>query len=238
MDSYANFSGTYGSHYHVHAQTWINWQNAAANQSSIHLRVYLAVDSGYSWAGLGYFNTQGRINGGQVATGGFPGSGAGPGTWIAIDYDTTVGHDANGNWSGSAGASAQASWSGIGSGGGDWGWSLPRLALAPTFSSMTADTIKQTTARLGIELSSIGHGTSASVEMYYRLQGSGSWISLGIQGDAPGFNYWSVTGLKPGKTYEYICNSTNNNGDFAQTGTQTFKTQPVSGMISIMKGII
>lgn len=117
-------------------------------------------------------------------------------------------------------------------------WTIDRMALSPVFSSLIYDSIKPTSARLGAELSSYGHNTSVNLEMFYRIQGSGSWISLGVQGDAAGYNYWSPTGLLPGKTYEYICNATGNNGDFAQTGTQTFKTQAVSGMISIMKGII
>lgn len=238
MDNYANTSGTYGAHYHIHAQTWLNWQDANSNTSSIHLRVYLAVDNGYSWSGLGYFNAQGRINGSQVAAGGFPGSGAGPGTWIAIDYDTTVGHDVNGNWSGSAGASTQASWSGIGSGGGDWGFALPRLALAPPIAGNVADTITPVSARLGAEISGYGHGTSAALEMFYRLQGSGTWISLGQQGDVAGYNYWNVTGLKPGKTYEYTFNVWNNNGDTASSATYTFKTKPISGMISVLQAIV
>lgn len=237
MDNYANTNGTYGAHYHVHTQTWVNWQDAPSNTSSIHIRIYLGVDSGYSWGSVGG-SSSARLNGGQVATGGMVGSGSGPGNFVLIDWDGNVGHDANGNWSGSAGGSLSTNWGGIGSGGGDWGWSLPRLALAPAISSVIADQIKPTSVRLGVEISSFGHGTSANMTMYYRVQGSGTWIDLGNQGDAAGYNYWAVTGLIPGKTYEYIANVWNNNGDFAQSGTQTFVTQTIPGMVPVLMGLM
>lgn len=239
MDNYANTSGTFGAHYHIHAQTWLNSQDVNANTSSIHLRVYLAVDSGYSWSGLSSFNAQGRINGVQVASGGFPGSGAGPGTWIAIDWDGTYGHDANGNLTLSAGASTQASWSGIGSGGGDYGgWVLPRLALAPVIVSNIADTITANSARLGTEISSFGHGTSAACRMYYREQGVGSYTATADQGDASGYNYFDISSLTPGKTYEYYAYWYNNNGDVSTSSVQTFSTLSVPGMVMVLGGLL
>jgi hypothetical protein len=234
MDNYANFNGSFGSRYHAHCQTWLNGQDTWGNHSSIHIRIYLRVDAGYSWSGLSYFNTQARLNYNNVATGGFPGSGAGYGTWIAIDWDGNVGHDVNGNCHVVAGVTAQASWGGIGSAGGDWGWNLPRIPLGPQFTSLIADNIKPTTARLGVEISSHGHGTSTGFTMYYRQQGSSNWIDLGHQGDAAGYNYWNVSGLKPGKVYEYHCNAWNNNGDFSQIGVYSFKTKPVAGLTPIL----
>jgi hypothetical protein len=114
--------------------------------------------------------------------------------------------------------------------------SLPRIGLAPPITSLIADNVKTTSARIGAEIGSYGHGTSAAFEAYYRVAGVGGYLSLGVQGDVGGYNYWNITGLTPGKTYEYYVRCYNNNGDQSQTGAQTFKTVPASGMISIMKG--
>lgn len=242
MDNYTNFNGTYGSHYHLHAQMWTNWSNAsygAHGQSSVHLRVYLAKDSGYNHSGLGYFNAQGRVNGAQVATGTFPTTlGTGGGTWIAIDWDGTYDHDVNGNLGLSNGASSQASWSGIGSAGGDWGtyW-LPRLGRGPTITDWTADTIKTTSARLGTEISNYGNGTVAAARMYYRIQSTGGWSNTSDANDVGGYNYWTVTGLKPGKTYEYYVLWWNNNGDTTQSAARTFKTKPLAGITPLLIGL-
>lgn len=144
-------------------------------------------------------------------------------------------HDANGNQNWQLGIQAVSLFSPSTSAGTSGVWGLDRIPLAPGIAAITADTIKPSSARLGGEITGYGHGTSANMNMYYRLQGSGTWIDLGNQGDVGGFNYWTPTGLKPGKTYEYIMNVWNNNGDFAQSSVQTFKTKPLSGMIGIMR---
>lgn len=146
-----------------------------------------------------------------------------------------VGHDANGNGSYGMNADVEVYQSGTSAASGSEG--LPRLPLAPGITALTVDTIKPTSARLGAEINGYGHGTSATFHMYYKLQGAGGWTSAGTQGDVVGFNYWTITGLKPGKTYEYYVSCYNNNGDTANTGVQTFKTKPISAMISVMKGI-
>ncbi len=119
------------------------------------------------------------------------------------------------------------------------GWWLPRIAQAPYGIVISADQIKPTQARLGTEISSRGHGTSASTRIYYRIQGSGSgWSQTSDQGDVGGYNYWTVTGLKPGKTYEYFARWWNNNGDTADGSTGTFKTKSVPGMIPVLAGLM
>lgn len=113
-----------------------------------------------------------------------------------------------------------------------------RIGVAPPIVGLTADQIKPTTARLGGEIGSYGKGTSATLQMFIRLQGAGGWTDLGAQGDVGGYNYWNPTGLKPGKTYEYFVRAWNNNGDTGDSGVQSFKTQPVSGMLTVARGVI
>ena len=74
--------------------------------------------------------------------------------------------------------------------------------------------------------------------MYYRLQGAGSWTSAGLQSDVAGYNYWNLTGLKPGKTYEYYAISSNNNGDTATSGTQTFTTKGLPGLVPVLTKVM
>lgn len=146
-----------------------------------------------------------------------------------------VGHDANGN--GSYSMSADVAVFGSGTSAASGGESLPRIAQAPSISALTVDSIKQSTARLGAELSSIGHGTSCNLEMFYKLTTSGGYSSAGVQGDVGGFNYWNPTGLKPARSYHYFVRATNNNGDQSNSGVQTFTTQPAGGMLAVIKAL-
>lgn len=145
-----------------------------------------------------------------------------------------VAHDVNGYGSVSGAAWLDAYY-GNGTAGGTI--NLTRIPLAPTISSIIVDTIKSTSARIGGELSSYGHGTSATLTGYWRIPG-GSWNSLGAQADAAGYNYWTITGLKPNTTYEYTVNASNNNTDTANGWYQTFKTKPVSGLTPLLMNLI
>lgn len=230
--------GIGGGHFTLYGAADLNSQNVGGNFSQIRVRQWIAYD-GSSFGTIFSDGASWSMGGVAGGSGGFSYN-MSPGSTLML-YDNTfnVGHDANGNFSSSLSGSVNMNNSPYATTGSySSGFSLPRIALAPAISALTADTIKPSSARLGADVSNYGHGTSATFEMFYRLQGSGTWISLGQQGDVGGFNYWNVTGLQPGKTYEYICNCFNNNGDLAQTGIQTFKAQPVSGMISVMKGII
>jgi len=146
-----------------------------------------------------------------------------------------IGHDANGNASFSIGGSFTSGFASMGTLPyvGDNGYSLDRIALAPSISSITADTITPNSARLGAEISSFGHGTGTNLTMYYRLQGAGGWTSLGTQADAAGYNYWNATSLLPNRTYEYYVNATNNNGDSANSGTSSFLTLSGAKLITV-----
>lgn len=217
----------------------VNSQNAATNQSSLHVNTYVNVfgTSGITDnAGDANWNVNTAGSGSRSSNFNYS---WGNGDHGLDTYDITVNHDVNGNCTIGVHAFVDGRNSPFFvSASIDTSLGIPRLALAPAILAIIADTITPTSARLGGELSSYGHGTTANMNMYYRLQGSGTWIDLGNQGDAAGYNYWSVTGLQPGKTYEYMMNAWNNNGDGASSSTQTFKTKSASGMITVMQAIL
>jgi hypothetical protein len=222
--------GTYGT---GHLSVNENWNNS--DQVSYHIRLWATHGGGAYNYGPGP-NWNGNA-------GGVGGSGAwsygGNGDTNLWEFDQTYTKDANGygTWN-FYGYIDGANSPYISAGSTNFNMSPGRIGVAPGIAYIGADTIKPTSARLYGEITGYGKGTSANMNMYYRLQGSSTWIDLGNQGDIAGPNYWSISGLQPGKTYEHIMNVWNNNGDFAQSGVQTFKTQPVSGMISVMRGII
>lgn len=222
-------------------ETQLAGQNVGGNFSTINWQIYCdffgcdaQLDGGFAeWSGGVVYNNGGRV---YNYAGNFSNH-----TVTMATGSFNVGADANGNSSYGMDGHVSIFSSGVSTASGSEG--LPRMALAPNFVGLTVDTIKPSSARLGAEIGGYGHGTSAAFNMYYRLQGSSTWLSLGVQGDVGGFNYWTATGLIPGKVYEYTCNVWNNNSgeggsDGANSGTQTFKTTPVSGMMAIIRGII
>jgi hypothetical protein len=231
-----NTSGSFGAHWYGDVDFSVNWQDANSNQSSVHVNLNMRCDSGYSQNATTSYNV--RVNGGAINSGSRNINMSGPATVGLIAGDVTVGHDANGYWSGSFGGSLSSSYSGVGSGGGDYGASLPRLAKAPSIAAAVADQIKPTSVRLGTELNDYGHGTSAACRFYYQVHGSGVWLNTSDQGDVGGYNYFAVTGLKAGTTYDYYVLWYNNNGDTSTSGVQTFKTQAVPGIIPVLMALI
>lgn len=233
---YGNNVGISSGYARVRYETQLASQNTGGNYSTINWQAYIdyvgcdaQADGGFVESNAGVlYNQPGRV---YSYVGNFSNHTVGMGSG-----SFNIGHDADGNGSYSGDAHVALYASGTSSTSGSAG--LPRIALAPIISSLTADTIKPTSARLGVEISSVGHGTSATFHMYYRENGVGSYTDAGAQADAVGYNYWSITGLKPGKTYQYYTTCTNNNGDVTTSGIQTFKTQPVSGMISVMRGLL
>lgn len=222
------------------ARLRIEWQLAGQevgnNRSLINWQCYIffdncdaQLDNGFvGWNGGGLYDNPGRV---YNYAGNFSDHTVTMGTgsfW--------VGHDANGNASFSMNADVAVFQSGTSAASGSSG--LPRIPLAPSINSIVADTIKQTTTRLRGELNNHGHGTSTNLEMFYRLGTGGGWTSAGVQGDGAGFNNWNLTGLKPGKLYQYFMRAVNNNGDTADSGVQSFTTQPASGMIGVIGGLL
>lgn len=219
----------------IRYETQLASQNVGGNYSTINYQVYIdfigcdaQLDAGYAaWWGAVLYNNGGRV---YNYAGNFSNH-----TVTMATGSFNVGHDANGNASYGGDAHVSVYASGTTSTSGSAG--LPRIALAPTISSIISDTITPTSARLGGEISSVGHGTGATWEMFYRKQGNSTWISLGQQGDAAGYNYWTPTGLQPGTTYEYFGRVWNNNGDTSNSSVFTFKTQSLSGMIAVIGGL-
>lgn len=213
--------------------------NTAGNYSTIRVQTWAAISGG-----SGITNNVGDANwhvtsGGNNVSSAFTYSGW-SGQWYGLNsYDMNVGHDVNGNCTigvyayvnGANGPYFTAASINTSMG-------LARLPLAPAIAARTADQIKPTSVRLGTEISSNGHGTSSACRFYYRLQGSGTWLQTGDQSDTAGYNYFNVTGLKPGKTYEYFARWWNNNGDTADSSQGTFKTKSISGMVTVLTGLL
>lgn len=224
-------SGSFGSHWHGDVYGSVNSQNAAANQSSIHVDLQIRADSSaYSVDANTSYNV--RVNGGQIASGSRTINFTGPGPVDLISGNTTVTHDANGNWSGSVGGGLSCDYSGVGSGSGDYGFSVPRLPLAPTINSLGVNSIKPSSAIITSSVSSFGHGTSVGVNVYYKLSTDGSYTYAGSNANQ------TITGLKAGKTYNYYVSWFNNNGDTATSGVQSFTTLSIPGAIAVLLGLM
>lgn len=228
-------AGSYAGNWNGRLVYNLNWQDAVNNFSNISLTLQAFSDSsGYTqyggWDGRIY------INGGEVARG-TPTSGTVSNSpYTIISWSGNIYHDANGYKTINIGDYIKAPLNEMYQAGIDW--YLPRLGYPPAISDTTADTITPTSVRLGAELSSIGRGTSATWRMYYRKQGDVSWISAGDQGDVGGYNYWPISGLTPGTTYEYYAYLWNNNGDNVSSSTKTVKTQSLAGMTPLLLALL
>jgi hypothetical protein len=103
-------------------------------------------------------------------------------------------------------------------------WGLTHITRAASWSSSGVDTITTNSARIRNTAADWGIGTSHAMRMYYRVQGSGSaWAQTSDQTTSP--TYWTITGLQPGKTYEYYGAQWNNNTSAVNGSTQTFQTK-------------
>lgn len=231
-----NFTGgSYTGNWHTRLDYWNDAGNATTNQTTFHLRMYIWCDPGYSQTGL--FVPRGRIGpGGEYGGNVTRTINNGSGFVLVASWDGTYTHDANGELYITLGTYVNApvndmAWA-------DIGWTLPKLYRAPAIAGTVADTIKPTSTRVGVEISDLGLGTSAAMRMYYRKQGDATWIATADQGDAAGYNYWTVTGLKPSTTYEYFARVWNNNGSTRDSGVQTFKTKSAGGMLPVMMGLL
>lgn len=215
--------GTQGTGYLYVAENW-----NSPTQVSLHVRLrFYKVGGAYNNAGDSNWN--GNV-GGVTGSGNFNWGSSSPLNITLWEFDYTYGKDANGYINvGCYGYINGANSPYAGAGSTSQTYTPARIGVAPTISSLTADTIKPTTARLGVEISSHGLGTSTTFTMYYKLTTAGGWTSAGSQADVGGYNYWNLSGLKPGKNYQYYVTAVNNNGDTASSGVQTFKTKAIAG---------
>lgn len=208
----------------------LNSQNTGANTSNITLTLQTFSD-GSSYSQNGLWDGRIYVNGGQVERQ-TPTKTISNSPSTLCGWNGNIGHDANGNAFINIGDYINAPVNEMTFA--EIGWSLPRIPLAPSILGNSADQIKPTTVRLGSEINNVGHGTSANVYMQYRLQGTSTFTNTALQADVGGYNYWTVTGLKPGKVYEYRSVWANNNGDTTISGLSTFKTKGVPGMIPVL----
>jgi hypothetical protein len=168
---------------------------------------------------------------------------SGSGGWIYATNNTifasgqfTIWHDANGN--GYADTSGYFAWYN-GSGTAYQGYTPPKIYRSAGWSSSSSSNIKSTTATISNTVSDWGIGTSHGHRMYYRIQGSGSaWSQTADSNGDSNPVSWNLTGLKPGKTYEYYSAQWNNNTSAVNGSTQTFKTKSIPGMLPILMGLI
>ena len=215
-------------------EVWLNWDSST--QASFHYKLQAEIRNGANNT-VGDANWNGSLNGGHAGSGNWSYNSNG---WRTLrEFDVTINKHANGYLTvGAYGYINGANGPYVGAGSTSFNVGTTRQGIAPTISATTADTIKPTSVRFGGELSSVGLGTSATWTMYYRLQGSGTWISAGSQADVGGYNYWTVTGLKPGKTYEYYAKAVNNNGDTRNSSTKTVKTKSVPGAAIVVMRLL
>lgn len=230
-------SGSFASATEAHAQWWINSQNVGANTTSVHCRLYLKVNGTSS---LKWSTTQARsgtfyINGGSQGSGTPPGDAYGGGsTYVYFDTDVNLGHDANGNWSGTYGGSVSYNFASVGSGSGTWGMTLDRLALAPTMNNPTVSNLSVVTATISGTQANHGHGTSTTVYLRYKKTGDSDATYQQLQTTS-----WNLTGLIPATSYTFQIYGANNNGDTnGWQNTQTFTTLPAPSTSSATLGIL
>lgn len=201
--------------------------NATNNTSTVRVRLYLIVPSGW-WVEA---NESGSITlDGSTNSFSRGNTYRGPGTHQLHEFTRTLSHNSQGNktfsYSGSF-TSAYAPLGTITTGAGSG--VLDRIAKAPTIGSVTVSNIKQKQATITTVVSNMGHGTSVTVHTNYRKVGSGTWIEAGTT------NPITITGLEPNTSYEYGAMVINNNGDFATYVSPTpFKTKPVVGFIPLL----
>lgn len=220
----------YDGHWWHDLNVYQNWQDVNGNYSNVTIEIVAYSDNGaynQSGAWTGQLWSQGGLAANTVATRNISSGGVQIAVWSG-----NIWHDANGNASPYMEYYVNEPYTSMSRRGSNWG--LSRLALAPPITGQVADQIKPTSARIGVEIGGLGHGTSVSMRMYYRIQGVGGYTATADQGDVAGYNYWTLTGLKPGKTYEYYAVTWNNNSDTSTGGVQTFKTKGVAGMAPVL----
>jgi hypothetical protein len=210
-----------------------NWNSST--QVSYHIRLWCTTSGGAYNYGPG--PTWSGNAGGVGGSGGW--SYSGNGDHVVWEFDYTYNKDANGNgtWNFS-GSMNGANSPYVTSGSTNFNMSPARIGIPPTWAAHSADTISVTTARLGCEISSHGLGTSSNMTMYTRILGDVSWTDWGNQGDVGGYNYWNVSGLRPGTTYQMVTNHWNNNGDYVQSPISTFTTLPAPANNQTMLRVI
>jgi len=110
-------------------------------------------------------------------------------------------------------------------------------AGSPSGQAVTATEITPTSAKLNASISNWGTyctaGTGQRIE--YRESG-GSWVNLAYSTSSS--HSRTVTGLKPGTTYEVRTYTSNGAGQTGNSSTITFKTKAVAGLAPLLMKLI
>ncbi len=218
-------TGSNTSHWYYELQYDIISQNVGANQTTVRFYIVVYSDNGAytqsgTWVRSGWYpNSSNQI----ISSSSNPGT-ISSGHVTLNTADVTVGMDANGNYSAAAGYYLNTP--GTEMFNKATTLTLPRLALAPPITSVIVDTVQPTSMRVGIEIGGFGHGTSCNMRAQYKQSSSGTWIDTPDQPDAAGYNYYTITGLIPGTSYDYRAVAYNNNGDQSISGSQSVTTLP------------
>lgn len=222
-------NGSYYTHWYGRLVYNVTSQEAGNNRSYIEFYLQAFSDNG-AYTQNGGWDARIYVNGNQYARS-TPTASISSSPTTLTSWGGWIAHDVNGNLYIEPGDYINAPYNEMTQS--QFGWNLPRIALAPTISSYTAINIKPTVVTFSGAVSSNGHGTSNAMQFQYRLQGDSTWIPV-----ATGYTQ-TITGLKPGKTYEYQAIAWNNNNDYTPwQGTKTFKTKAVAGMVPLLMGLL
>lgn len=227
--------GTNSSRYYGRLYYILDSQNTGANSSHISLYLRLASNNG-SYSFNGYNNNgQIKINGGDVASGNYTGT-VNTSEQQITSWGGNLTHDANGNLSINVGFAIQSGYAGNAAN--NVGWALPRLPLAPSFTGPTIDTILPTSARLGLTVTSYGHGTSAQIKFFWKKVGDVTYQDSGWLNWTGSTEYFTIPNLIPGTNYVYAAHVINNNGDLNNTTDSPFTTLPAPNTSLALQKVI
>lgn len=192
--------------------------NVAGNYSIMYWRAYVNITSGSrtgGWDWNAYVDGT-YVGGGSVSPSNWSGEHTlGSGT-------ITVYHDANGYKTVSCSAYLDDYYA-QGTASGNVG--TTPLALEPQGLTQSIGTITNTSAIATLDISGLGHGTSAAHKCQYKLSTSGTYsdsANQDITDLAP--NTFTLSSLAPNSNYNYRQVAWNNNSDTATAGAGSFLT--------------
>jgi hypothetical protein len=211
--------------------TWSNngQSNTGNGYTNITVNCYALIRNGSRTGGWDWNAQVEGSNGGSRSVSGVTGD-----FWMG-SRNILIYHDADGNWYGAVGAWLDVYY---GNGTASDNVSMPKITRSASWSSASSSNIKPTTATISNTVADWGIGTSHGHKMYYRIQGSGSAWSSTSDETTTSPKSWNLTGLKPGKVYEYYGAQWNNNTSAVNGTTQTFKTKGLAGPIVLLSGAI
>lgn len=192
-------------------------QSTNGNYTNVNWSIQ-SITSGGTRTGTWDYNAY--VNGTRVANG--SNSSTHSGTQTLASGSIRVNHDANGKKTVSGSGWLDAY---FGSGTVSGSLTLSRIARAPYGLTQSHNSVTTTSAKIVLDISNRGHGTSASHEAQYRKGTSGSYSGTpdqSITDTQP--NTFTLSGLTPNTLYQYRQRVWNNNGDEAISSPSSFVT--------------